>query len=147
MIKRTANAVWNGSLKEGEGKITTQSHVLDHSKYSFNSRFGDGKSTNPDELLAAAHAGCFAMALSLILGKEGFTPDSLEVKATVTMDADKIELTESHLTLKATIPNIDKEKFEECANAAKENCPVSKALSLNISLDAELVSASETVKN
>ena len=146
-MKRTANAVWNGSLKEGEGKITTQSKVLSESKYCFNSRFGDGKSTNPDELLAAAHAGCFAMALSMILGKEGFTPDSLDVKAVVTMDVDKLELTGSHLTLKAKIPNIDKAKFEECAKAAKDNCPVSKALSLKITMDAELVSAHETVKS
>ena len=137
-MKRTANAVWNGSLKEGEGKITTQSKVLNNSQYCFNSRFGEGKSTNPDELLAAAHAGCFAMALSLILGKEGYTPDSLEVSSEVTMDADKLELTGSHLTLKAKIPNINQDKFMECANAAKDNCPVSKALSLNITMDAKL---------
>src|SRR5690554_6956608 len=138
-MKRKTNAVWNGSLKEGEGKITTQSQVLKDTKYSFNSRFGTGKSTNPDELLAAAHAGCFAMALSLMLGEEGFTPDSLDVDAVVTMDADKLELTGSHLTLKAKIPNIDKKKFQECANKAKDNCPVSKALSFKITMDAELV--------
>ena len=137
-MKRTANAVWNGSLKEGEGKITTQSHVLKDSKYSFNSRFGDGKSTNPDELLAAAHAGCFAMALSNILGNAGYTPDSLDVMATVTMDVNKLELTGSHLTLIAKIPNIDQAKFEECAKTAKENCPVSKALSMEITMDAKL---------
>lgn len=137
-MKRTASAVWNGSLKEGEGKISTQSKVLSNSKYCFNSRFGEGKSTNPDELLAAAHAGCFAMALSLFLGKEGYTPDSLDVNSTVTMDTDKLELTGSHLTLRAKIPNIDKAKFEECANAAKENCPVSKALGIKITLDAKL---------
>tara|TARA_R110002072_G_scaffold77829_4_gene180987 strand:- start:148 stop:564 length:417 start_codon:yes stop_codon:yes gene_type:complete len=137
-MKRTANAVWSGSLKKGEGNITTQSKVLDHSKYSFNSRFGDGKSTNPDELLAAAHAGCFAMALSNILGEAGFTPDSLNVTSEVSMDTDKLELTSSHLTLKAKIPNIEKDKFMECANAAKENCPVSKALSFKITMDAEL---------
>lgn len=112
-MKRTASAVWNGSLKEGNGKITTQSAVLNNTKYDFNSRFGDGKSTNPDELLAAAHAGCFAMALSLILGQAGFTPDSLDVTAVVTMDADKLELTGSHLTLKAKIPGISKDKFME----------------------------------
>ena len=138
-MKRTANAVWNGSLKEGEGKITTQSKVLSNAQYCFNSRFGEGKSTNPDELLAAAHAGCFAMALSMILGKDGFTPDSLDVTSQVTMDVDKLELTGSHLTLKAKIPNIDQKKFEECANAAKDNCPVSKALSLKITMDAELI--------
>lgn len=137
-MKRTASAVWNGSLKEGEGKISTQSKVLSNSKYCFNSRFGEGKSTNPDELLAAAHAGCFAMALSLFLGKEGYTPDSLDVTSTITMDTDKLELTGSHLTLRAKIPNIDKAKFEECANAAKENCPVSKALGIKITLDAKL---------
>lgn len=138
-MKRTANAVWNGSLKEGEGKISTQSKVLNDSAYSFNSRFGDGKSTNPDELIAAAHAGCFAMALSLILGEAGYTPDSLEVSSEVTMNADELTLTQSHLTLKAKIPNIDQDKFMECANAAKDNCPVSKALNLEISLDASLV--------
>lgn len=138
-MKRRAQAVWNGSLKEGGGKITTQSAVLNNTKYDFKSRFGDGKSTNPDELLAAAHAGCFAMALSLILGQAGFTADSLDVTAVLTLDADKLELTESHLTLKAKIPGISKDKFIECANAAKDNCPVSKALSIKIALDAELV--------
>jgi len=137
-MKRTAKAIWNGSLKEGSGSITTQSAVLQNTKYDFKSRFGDGKSTNPDELLAAAHAGCFAMALSLILGEAGFTPDSLEVESVVTMDADKIELTGLHLTLKASIPKISHDKFMECANAAKENCPVSKALRLPITLDAAL---------
>ena|SRR5690606_16394414 len=137
-MKRTAHAVWNGSLKEGEGKLTTQSKALDKTQYCFNSRFGEGKSTNPDELLAAAHAGCFAMALSLILGKEGYTPDALEVSSEVTMDADKLELTGSHLTLKAKIPNINQDKFMECANAAKDNCPMSKALSLKITMDATL---------
>ena len=138
-MKRKAIAVWNGSLKEGEGTITTQSQVLDNSKYCFNSRFGDGKSTNPDELLAAAHAGCFNMALSLILGNAGYTPASLYTTAVVTMNADKLELTGLHLILKAKIPNISKDKFIECANAAKDNCPVSKALSFNITLDATLV--------
>lgn len=138
-MKRTAHAVWNGSLKEGEGKITTQSKVLNQAQYCFNSRFGDAKPTNPDELLAAAHAGCFAMALSLFLGKEGYTADELDVTSVVTMDVDKLELTESHLTLKAKIPNITQEIFMECANAAKDNCPVSKALNLKITLDAQLV--------
>lgn len=139
-MKRTANAVWNGSIKEGKGTITTQSKVLDKSQYSFKTRFEDGTGTNPDELLAAAHAGCFVMALSLILGKEGFTPDSLEATSEVTMDSDKLELKNSHLTLTAKIPNISEDKFMECANTAKENCPVSKALSLDITLDATLSS-------
>ncbi|HET8810800.1 MAG TPA: OsmC family protein [Flavobacteriaceae bacterium] len=137
-MKRTANAVWNGSLKEGNGKISTKSGVLDNTPYSFNTRFGDEKGTNPDELIAAAHAGCFAMALSLILGEAGHTPDSLQVKAEVNMDADKLELTGSHLTLKAKIPGIDKETFMECAEKAKAGCPVSKALNLDISLEASL---------
>ncbi len=139
-MKRTANALWSGSLKEGTGKLTTQSKVLNDDDYCFKSRFGDGKATNPDELLAAAHAGCFAMALSLILGKEGYTPDSLDATAEVTMDADKLELTGSHITLRARIPNITEDKFMECANAAKENCPVSKALNLKITMDATMES-------
>ena len=139
-MKRTANAIWTGSLKEGTGKLTTQSKVLNDNDYCFNSRFGDGKATNPDELLAAAHAGCFAMALSLILGKEGYTPDSLDATAQITMDTEKLELTGSHITLKAKIANISEDKFMQCATAAKENCPVSKALSLKITMDASLES-------
>lgn len=140
MIKQSANAVWNGSVKEGNGKLTTKSKVLENTQYSFKTRFENGKGTNPDELLAAAHAGCFVMALSLILGKEGFTPDSLEATSVVSMDADKLELTGSHLTLEASIPKISKDKFMECANAAKTNCPVSKALSFEITMDAKLIS-------
>ncbi len=139
-MKRTANAEWKGSLKEGTGQISTQSKVLDNNEYNFRSRFGDGKATNPDELLAAAHAGCFAMALSMILGKEGFTPESLQATSEVTMDVEKLELTGSHLILKARIPNITQDKFMECAKAAKENCPVSKALSFTVTMDAELIS-------
>lgn len=139
-MKRTASAIWNGSIKDGKGTITTQSKVLEKSQYSFKTRFEDGKGTNPDELLAAAHASCYVMALSLILGKEGYTPDSLEATSEVKMDADKLELTGSHLTLKANIPNISNDKFMECAKTAKENCPISKALSLDITLDATLQS-------
>ncbi|MCZ2222695.1 MAG: OsmC family protein [Chitinophagales bacterium] len=139
MKKHIANAIWEGSLKEGIGHLTTKSKVLDNHEYCFKSRFGDGKATNPDELLAASHAGCFAMALSLILGQAGYTPDSLEASAEVTMDPEKLELTGSHLILKAKIPNITKEKFLECANAAKENCPISKALRFPITMDATLV--------
>tara|TARA_A100001391_G_scaffold102610_2_gene68279 strand:+ start:245 stop:661 length:417 start_codon:yes stop_codon:yes gene_type:complete len=137
-MKRTANAVWNGTIKEGNGKLTTQSTVLKNAQYSYKSRFEKGKGTNPDELIAAAHAGCFAMALSLILGEEGFTPDSLEVAAAVTLKQEKLQLTASHLTLKAKIPGIDQEKFMQCAEKAKSNCPVSKALNLDITLDASL---------
>jgi len=139
MIKHTANAVWNGSVKQGSGTLTTKSKVFDAQPYSFKTRFENGSGTNPDELIAAAHAGCFAMALSLILGESGFTPDALDVQAVVTINPETLALTDSHLTLKASIPNISQEKFLECANAAKENCPISKVLNLNISLDASLV--------
>lgn len=138
-MKHIAHAVWSGSVKEGEGKLTTKSEVLNKASYCHNSRFGDGKSTNPDELMAASHAGCFAMALSLMLGEAGFTPDELKVTATIKMDVDKLELTSSHLELKAKIPSIDQDKFMESANNAKDNCPVSKALNLEITLDAELL--------
>ncbi|TXH22321.1 MAG: OsmC family peroxiredoxin [Chitinophagaceae bacterium] len=138
-MKHIAQAVWNGSVKQGSGKLTTKSKVFDAQPYSFSSRFENANGTNPDELIAAAHAGCFAMALSLILGESGFTPNSLDVQAEVTMDPDKLELTHSHLTLKASIPDITEEKFLECANAAKAGCPISKVLNLAISLDASLV--------
>ncbi len=139
MKKHNANAVWNGSLKEGKGTLTTKSKVLNNHQYSFKTRFEDGAGTNPDELLAASHAGCFAMAFSLILGQNGFIPDSIDVNAEVTMNPEKLVLTGSHLTVKAKIPNIDQKKFMEIANAAKDNCPISKALSLPITLDASLI--------
>ncbi|MBW7869682.1 MAG: OsmC family protein [Flavobacteriia bacterium] len=138
MKKHNANAVWNGSVKEGEGKITTRSKILDNSKYSFNTRFGDAPGTNPDELLAASHAGCFAMATSLMLGEAGFTPESLDANAEVTMDASQLKIVSSHLTLKAKIPNISQEKFMEIVNNAKENCPISKVMNCEITLDATL---------
>lgn len=137
-MKRKANAVWSGSIKEGQGKITTQSTALDNQEYSFNTRFGDKNGTNPDELLAAAHAGCFAMALSLMLGEAGYTPETLDATAQISMDTDKLELTQSHLTLKAKIPGIGNDEFMECAEKAKDNCPVSKVLNCNITLDATL---------
>jgi len=139
-MKQSATAVWKGSIKEGDGKITTKSKVLDNTSYSFKTRFENGNGTNPDELLAAAHAGCFVMALSLILGKKGFTPESLEATSEVTMDAEKLELTGSHLVLKARIPSIDEDVFMECASEAKAHCPVSKALSIKITMDASLMS-------
>jgi|SRR5690606_3472151 len=139
-MKHSATALWKGTVKEGQGEITTRSKVLDTSPYSYNTRFGDGRGTNPDELVAAAHAGCFAMALSLILGNKGFVPESLEVTATVNMDPGKLELTESKLALRAKVPGIDKDTFMACARDAKDNCPVSKALAgLSIVLEAELV--------
>ncbi len=139
MKKHSANAVWNGSIKEGSGKMSTKSKALDNTPYSFKTRFEEENGTNPDELIAASHAGCFSMALSLILGENGFTPDSIETKAVVTMDPAKLELVSSHLVLKAKIPNIDEAKFTEIANAAKENCPISKILNLDITLEATLL--------
>lgn len=138
-MKRNATAVWNGSGKEGSGHLTTQSGVLSNTQYSFNSRFAEGIGTNPEELIAAAHAGCFAMKLSFVLGAAGFTPESLDAKAEITLDPAKGEVTNSHITLKAKVPGISKEKFDECAADAKANCPISKLLKAEISLDAQLV--------
>ncbi|MCK9481818.1 MAG: OsmC family protein [Bacteroidia bacterium] len=140
-MKHIANAVWKGTVKEGNGQITTRSKVLENTQYSFKSRFENGAGTNPDELLAASHAGCFAMATSLLLGKEGYTPESLEAKCELTMNPDKLEITASHLTLHARIPNISNAKFLEIANHAKEACPISKVLNCTITLDASLASA------
>ena len=136
-MKRTATAVWNGSGKEGSGNLSTQSNILNKTQYSWSSRFAEGTGTNPEELIAAAHAGCFTMKLTFVLGAAGFTPDSLETMATVTLDNGAI--TESHLSVKAKVPNIDKQKFEECAADAKANCPVSKALNTNITMEAILL--------
>lgn len=135
-MKRSATAIWNGSGKEGNGNLTTQSKVLANTSYDFKSRFEDGTFTNPEELIAAAHAGCFAMKLSFVLGAAGFTPTSLEATSTVTLDNGTI--TGSHIVLKAVVPGIDAAKFEECAQDAKANCPVSKALNMAISLEATL---------
>jgi lipoyl-dependent peroxiredoxin len=136
-MKRTATAVWNGSGKDGSGHLTTQSSALVNVQYSYKSRFEQGVGTNPEELVAAAHSGCFAMALSFELQKSGITADSLEVTAEITLENGTI--TSSHLTLKAKIPGIAKEKFDECAATAKANCPISKLLNAAISLDASLV--------
>lgn len=138
-MNRTAKAVWEGAIKDGSGVITTGSKTLDNTPYSFKSRFEGGTGTNPEELIGAAHAGCFAMALSLMLGEAGFTPQSLDVNATVTLDEKKLEITHSALELKAKIPNIDAAKFSEIATAAKANCPISKLLKTEITLDAKLV--------
>src|SRR6202012_5572696 len=119
--KRHSTAVWNGTGKEGSGHLTSQSTVLNKTQYSYNSRFAEGTGTNPEELVAAAHAGCFTMKLTFVLGASVFTPDRLETTATVTLDNGAI--TESHLSVKAKVPNIDKQKFDECAADAKANCP------------------------
>jgi osmotically inducible protein OsmC len=137
MATRNATAVWNGSGKEGSGNVSTQSSTLSKVQYSWKSRFEEGTGTNPEELIAAAHAGCFSMKLSFVLGAAGFTPESIVTNCAVTVDNGAI--TSSKLTLKAKVPGISNEKFQECANEAKTNCPVSKVLNTEISLTAELM--------
>lgn len=133
---RHASAVWNGSGKEGKGTVSTQSGVLQQTQYSFNSRFAEGVGTNPEEPVAAAHAGCFTMKLSFILGEAGFTPDSLETKCEINFENGA--LTKSHLIVKGSVPGISKEKFEECVKNAEANCPISKILNMPISSEATL---------
>jgi lipoyl-dependent peroxiredoxin len=136
MKKRKATAVWIGSGKEGKGHLTTQSSTLNKTQYSFSSRFEEGTGTNPEELVAAAHAGCFAMKLSFVLGEAGFTPDELNVTCTITLGEGVI--TEAALSLKGKVPKITKEKFQQCAEDAKKNCPISKSLNTKITLEAAL---------
>src|SRR5450432_3022186 len=120
---RNATAVWQGNGKEGKGTLTTQSTVLNKTQYSYKSRIEDGPGTNPEELIAAAHAGCFTMKLSFVLQEGGFTADEIETKCDITLDGGVI--TKSHLTVTAKIPGISKEKFDEATKNAKANCPVS----------------------
>ena len=134
---RKAIAVWNGTGKDGTGNLTTQSKVLDKAQYSYKSRFEQGIGTNPEELVAAAHAGCFSMKLSFVLNAAGFTADSIETTCDITLDNGKI--TSSHLTVSAKVPGISKEKFDESAADAKANCPISKSLDTTISMDATLL--------
>jgi len=136
-MKRTATAVWNGSGKDGKGNLTTQSTTLNKTQYSYKSRFEEGVGTNPEELIAAAHAGCFTMKLSFVLGGAGFEPESIETSAVVELADGAI--TSSHLTVKAKVPGISADKFAEAAKDAKENCPISKVLNTNITMDASLV--------
>lgn len=136
-MSRHATAVWQGSGKEGKGNLTTQSTVLDKVQYTYKDRFEEGPGTNPEELIAAAHAGCFSMKLSFVLGEAGFTPDEIQTKCEITLADGTI--TKSHLTVKAKVPGIDKQKFDECAEKAKTTCPVSKLLNTNISMEAALV--------
>lgn len=136
-MKRNATAVWNGSGKEGKGNLSTQSTTLSNVQYSYGSRFEEGVGTNPEELVAAAHSGCFSMKLSFVLGAAGFTPDSIETTCTITLENGAI--TNSHLVMKAKVPGISKEKFDECAAEAKANCPISKLLNTTITMDATLL--------
>ena len=140
MTVKKAWAVWNGSIKEGGGTISTETGVLDKEHYGFKSRFEDGKGTNPEELIAAAHAACFSMALSLMLGQAGLTPDRIETHAQVTLEkiGEGFEITASHLNVVAKIRVASEERFLEVANQAKEGCPVSKLLKARITMDARL---------
>ena len=139
MIKK-AWAVWKGSIKEGGGTISTETGVLREAPYGFKSRFESGKGTNPEELIGAAHAGCFSMALSLMLGEAGLTAEKIETHAAVTLEkvGAGFEITSSHLTVTARIPGADDPKFQELANKAKSGCPVSKLLKAKITMDAKL---------
>ncbi len=140
MIKRSGSATWSGGIKDGKGSISTQSGVLDNTQYGFNTRFEDGPGTNPEELIGAAHAGCFTMALSGQLGEAGMTAEKLTTTAVVSLD--KVEggfsISAVHLTLIAKIPGANQEAFESAALRAKQNCPVSKLLNATITLDARL---------
>jgi osmotically inducible protein OsmC len=141
-MKRNASAEWRGGLKDGNGTISTDSGVLEATQYSFSTRFEDGKGTNPEELIAAAHAGCFSMALSGQLGKAELTAESIRTTATVTLD--KVEgnftITEVHLQVAARVPGASQEQFDTAANNAKAGCPVSRVLKAKITLDARLES-------
>jgi osmotically inducible protein OsmC len=139
-IKRHAGAVWQGSGKDGKGTLSTQSATLKDTPYSFNTRFGDGKGTNPEELIAAAHAGCFSMATAFQLSGAGHPPESLHTDATLTMEQDGAgwKISAVHLELRAKVPGIDAARFQEIAAAAKAGCPVSKVLNAEITLDAKL---------
>lgn len=136
-MKRSAKAVWKGTVKDGSGVLTTQSTTLNETQYSFKSRFEDGVGTNPEELLAAAHAGCFTMKTSALLSEAGFIPESLETDCKISLIDGKITLSE--LTLTAKIPGISEEEFQKIAKDAKENCPVSQTFSFEKSLTATLV--------
>ena len=136
-MKRNATAVWNGTGKEGKGHLTTQSTVLNKTQYSYSSRFESGVGTNPEELIAAAHAGCFTMKISFLLNAAGFTADEIETRCDVTVADGSV--TESHLAVKATVPGISKEQFDAVVADAKTNCIISKLLSTNITHEAVLL--------
>ena len=135
-MKRSATAVWNGSGKEGKGRVSAPSGILKETAYSYVSRFENGTGTNPEELIAAAHASCYAMKLSFVLGAAGLTPDLIESTCEITLDNGII--TASHLTVQASVPGATAEIFKACAEDAKMNCPVSKLLNASITLDATL---------
>ena len=139
-MKRKASAVWRGGLKDGKGSLSTESGVLRDSQYSFGTRFENGMGTNPEELIAAAHAGCFAMAFSAELGKAGITPDSISVTATVSLDKTNAgwTVTASHLEVTAKVPGADRNQVLSIANVAKLGCPISRLLKAHITMDAKV---------
>jgi lipoyl-dependent peroxiredoxin len=139
-MKRKATAVWRGGLKDGKGAISTDSGVLKETQYSFSTRFENGIGTNPEELIAAAHSGCFAMAFSAELGKVGLTPESISATATVTLEntSEGFTVTESHLDVTVKVPGADKAKVLEIANAAKASCPISRVLKTKVTMDAKV---------
>jgi osmotically inducible protein OsmC len=139
-MKRKGSAVWQGGLKDGKGVVSTESGVLADTQYSFSTRFEDGKGTNPEELIAAAHAGCFSMALSAQLGNAGITPQQIRTTAAVSLDKTDggFAITAIHLDVAARIPGASKEAFDTAADAAKSGCPVSKVLNATITMDARL---------
>jgi lipoyl-dependent peroxiredoxin len=133
---RNATAVWNGTGKEGNGQLSTQSGVLNNVSYNYRKRFEDEPGTNPEELVAAAHAGCFTMKLSFILNEKGFTPDRLETRCEVTFEGGTV--TKSHLIVQGNVPNINQEQWDECVKRAEKECPISKLLNTNITSEAKL---------
>ncbi len=136
-MKRKASAEWNGGLKDGKGTISTDSGVLANTQYSFSTRFEEGVGTNPEELIAAAHAGCFTMKLSFVLTEAGFTPEELTTECIITFEDGSVK--ESHLVLKAKVPGIDKAKFDASVKDAEVNCPISQLLKTNITVEASLL--------
>lgn len=138
-MKRTATANWYGTGKEGKGDLSTQSGILENTQYSYLSRFEQGTGTNPEELIAAAHAGCFTMKLAFVLTGAGYQPEKLTTTCEISLTEGVIN--SSRLTLEASIPGIDQQKFEECVENAKVNCPVSKLLNAEISVGAQLIQA------
>ena len=139
-MKRNATAIWNGTGKDGKGTLTTQSETLKDTQYSFKSRFEEGVGTNPEELVAAAHSGCFSMKLSFNISAENITPEEIVTKAIVNLNPEKGEITDIHLEVKVKAPGLSKEKFDELVADAKTNCPISKLLNAEITIDAELLS-------
>lgn len=138
-MKRHATAIWNGTGKDGNGTLTTQSATLKDTQYSYKSRFEEGTGTNPEELVAAAHAGCFSMKLSFNISAENITPQSIETKATVNLNPEKGAIDNIHLVVKVKADGLSKEKFDELVADAKANCPISKLLNTDITLESELL--------